>query len=196
MTHASRLAILLGAAALAIAPAASAHVGIGETAGFARGFVHPFGGLDHVLAMVAVGLWAGQRGGRARWMIPMTFVTIMILGGLMGALGVTLPYVEQGIALSVLVLGILVAAAVSWPLPASMLLVGVFALFHGHAHGAEMPVTASGIEYGAGFVLATAILHASGVGAAILARNFHRSLPMRLSGTAIAASGVVLLLAA
>jgi urease accessory protein len=85
---------------------------------------------------------------------------------------------------------------VSWPLPASMLLVGVFALFHGHAHGAEMPVTASGIEYGAGFVLATAILHASGVGAAIVSRNLHRSMLVRFSGTAIAASGVYLLLAA
>jgi urease accessory protein len=196
MTHTSKLAFLLGAIGLAVAPISYAHVGVGETAGFLRGFAHPFGGLDHVLAMVAVGLWAGQRSGRARWMIPMTFVTIMILGGVMGAMGVTLPYVEQGIALSVLVLGILVAAAVIWPLPASMLLVGVFALFHGHAHGAEMPVTASGIEYGAGFVLATAILHASGVGASILSRNVHRSVLVRLSGTAIAASGIYLLLAA
>jgi urease accessory protein len=196
MKRASRLAILLGTIVLAIAPMAYAHIGVGETTGFLRGFAHPLGGLDHVLAMVAVGLWAGQRGGKARWMIPMTFVTIMILGGLIGAMGVTLPYVEQGIALSVLVLGILVAAAVSWPLPASMLLVGVFALFHGHAHGAEMPVSVSGIEYGAGFVLATAILHAIGIGAAIVARNFHRSVLVRLSGTAIAASGVYLLLAA
>jgi urease accessory protein len=196
MTHASRLAVLLGVIVLVVAPMAYAHVGAGETAGFLRGFAHPLGGLDHLLAMVAVGLWAGQRGGRARWTIPMAFVTIMILGGIMGALGVTLPYVEQGIALSVLVLGILVAAAVSWPLPASMLLVGVFALFHGHAHGAEMPISVFGTEYGAGFVLATAILHASGVGAAILSRDLHRSMLVRLSGTAIAASGLVLLLAA
>jgi urease accessory protein len=196
MTHASRLTVLLGAIAVAIAPLADAHVGVGETTGFLSGFAHPSGGLDHILAMIAVGLWAGQRGGRARWMIPVAFVAIMILGGVMGAMGVALPYVEQGIALSVLVLGALVAAAVTWPLPASMLLVGVFALFHGHAHGAEMPVSVSGIEYGAGFVLATAILHASGVGAAIVSRNLHRSVLLRLSGTAIAASGVVLLLAA
>jgi len=196
MTHASRLTVLLGAIAAAIAPLADAHVGVGETTGFLSGFAHPSGGLDHILAMIAVGLWAGQRGGRARWMIPVAFVAIMILGGVMGAMGVALPYVEQGIALSVLVLGALVAAAVTWPLPASMLLVGVFALFHGHAHGAEMPVSVSGIEYGAGFVLATAILHASGVGAAIVSRNLHRSVLLRLSGTAIAASGVVLLLAA
>jgi urease accessory protein len=196
MKHASRLALLLAAIVVVTAPMAYAHTGVSETSGFMRGFAHPFGGLDHVLAMVAVGLWAGQRGGRARWIIPMTFVTIMILGGVSGAMGVAFPYVEQGVALSVLVLGFLVAAAVSWPLPASMLLVGVFALFHGHAHGAEMPVTVSGIEYGAGFVLATAILHAGGIGAAICSRNLHRGVLLRLSGTAIAAGGVYLLLAA
>jgi urease accessory protein len=194
MNYASRSAVLLGA--IALAPMAHAHVGVGATTGFLYGFAHPFSGLDHMLAMVAVGLWSGQRGGRARWMIPVTFVTVMILGGIMGAMGIALPYVEQGIALSVLVLGILVAAAVSLPLPASMLLVAVFALFHGHAHGMEMPVSVTGVEYGAGFVLATAILHASGVGAAMVARNFHRSVLMRVSGTAIALSGAYLLLAA
>jgi urease accessory protein len=188
--------MILSLAALALAPTAYAHVGVGQTTGFARGFMHPLSGLDHVLAMVAVGLWAGQRSGRARWLIPVTFVTIMALGGIAGTMGIAVPFVEQGIALSVLVLGVLVAAAVRWPLPVSMLVVGVFALFHGHSHGAEMAASVSGLEYGSGFVLATALLHAIGVGAGTLVRGFDRDILARLLGGAIAASGVYLLLAA
>jgi urease accessory protein len=197
----NRIALLLGTpilalTALALAPAAYAHVGVGETTGFMRGFMHPLSGLDHVLAMVAVGLWAAQRGGGARWLIPATFVGIMALGAIAGTMGIAMPFVEQGIALSVLVLGVLAAAAVRWPLPFSMLVAGVFALFHGHSHGTEMPVSFSGLEYGAGFVLATGLLHAIGVAAVTVARGFDRSILVRLSGGAIAASGVYLLLAA
>jgi urease accessory protein len=188
--------MILSLAALVFAPAAYAHVGVGETTGFMRGFMHPLSGLDHVLAMVAVGLWAAQRGGGARWLIPATFVGIMALGAIAGTMGLAIPFVEQGIALSVLVLGVLVAAAVRWPLPVSMLVVGVFALFHGHSHGMEMPVSVSGLEYGAGFVLATALLHAIGVAAATISRGFDRNLLVRLSGSAIAASGIYLLFAA
>jgi urease accessory protein len=120
----------------------------------------------------------------------------MALGAIAGSMGITVPFVEQGIALSVLVLGVLVAAAVRWPLPVSMLVVGVFALFHGHSHGAEMPAGVSGLGYGAGFVLATVLLHAAGVAAAATSRGFDRNLLLRLSGSAIAASGVYLLFAA
>jgi urease accessory protein len=187
--------IILSVAAFMLAPAAYAHVGVGQPAGFMRGFMHPLGGFDHVLAMVAVGLWAAQRGGRALWLIPGTFVTIMTLGGLAATQGFAVPFVEQGIALSVLVLGVLVAIAARWPLPVSMLIVGAFALFHGHSHGTEMPTSVSGMEYGAGFVLATSLLHAIGVAAGSLTRALDRNLLVRLWGSAIAAGGVYLLLA-
>jgi urease accessory protein len=186
--------ILVVIVAMVLAPVAYAHVGVGQTTSFAHGFIHPLSGFDHVLAMMSVGLWAAQRGARARWLIPVTFLIIMAVGGVAGSLGITVPFLEQGIALSVLVLGVLVAAAVRWPLPLSMLIVGVFALFHGHSHGAEMPLGVSGLEYGAGFVLATSLLHAVGAGAGILFHSFNRDFLTRLLGSAVAASGVYLLL--
>ena len=134
-----------------------------DTASFGAGLVHPLGGLDHILAMLAVGLWVAQLGGRARWMAPATFIGVMTLGGALGLAHVSLPFVEQGILLSVLVLGVLIAAAVRLPLVASAAIVGLFALCHGFAHGAEMPDTAAGFTYGAGFALATALLHGSGL---------------------------------
>jgi urease accessory protein len=130
---------------------AQAHPGMpGHTHGFSNGLLHPLTGLDHICAMVAVGLWAAQRGGRALWLVPTTFVSIMIVGGILGMGGVGIPYVEQGIAASVLVLGIFIAAAVRLPLAASMVIVGLFAIFHGYAHGAEMPGSSSGFAYGIG----------------------------------------------
>src|SRR5579883_978366 len=138
-------------ALLALVPVlASAHPGHG-THGFASGFSHPLLGLDHILAMVAVGLWAAQLGGRSLWAVPATFVGVMSVGGMLGLLGVPLPMVEAGILASVLILGLFIATAVRLPLAASMLLVGAFALFHGHAHGTEIPATASGLTYGLGF---------------------------------------------
>ena len=125
--------------------------------------MHPLGGLDHVLAMVAVGLYAALLGGRALWLVPATFVTVMALGGAAGVAGYALPYTEIGIALSVVVLGVAVALRVSLPTLAAMALVGVFAVFHGHAHGAEMPQGLSGHEYAAGFLAATALLHGVGI---------------------------------
>jgi urease accessory protein len=181
------------AAALLIAPLAHAHPGHGAE-GFAEGFFHPFTGIDHILAMVAIGLWAAQRGGRALWAVPAVFVTVMALGGIAGTAGISLPFVEQGVALSVLLLGILVAAAVRWPVSASIAVAGLFALFHGHSHGAEMPVSVSGLEYGTGFVAATALLHAAGIGAAMLAHKVGRTTLLRLSGGVIAAAGAWLLL--
>ncbi|MBI2751894.1 MAG: HupE/UreJ family protein [Betaproteobacteria bacterium] len=192
----SSFASILPALAFLLPTLTYAHVGIGQTAGFAHGFGHPLGGIDHVFAMAAVGLWAAQRGGRALWLIPATFVAIMALGSLIGTIGVFVPFVEQGIVLSVLVFGVLVAAAVRLPLSVSALIVGLFAVFHGYAHGAEMPANTSGLAYGAGFLLATVFLHGVGICAALLARRVGRSSLVRLSGDVIASCGVYLWLAA
>jgi urease accessory protein len=172
---------------------AQAHPGApGHTHGFSNGLLHPLTGLDHICAMVAVGLWAAQRGGRALWLVPTTFISIMIVGGILGMGKVGIPYVEQGIAASVLVLGIFIAAAVRLPVAASMAIVGLFALFHGYAHGAEMPDTASGLAYGIGFVIATASLHLSGIGIGLLAQRFSSAQFIRYLGGGIAACGVYL----
>ena len=142
---------------------AYAHVGTGETGGFLHGLTHPVSGLDHICAMLAIGLWAAQTGGRSIWAVPLTFVSVMALGGMLPLLGIGLPFVEQGIALSVLLLGVLIAASVRLPLWLSGSMVGLFALWHGHAHGTEMPALASGIEYVLGFMLATVLLHVVGI---------------------------------
>jgi urease accessory protein len=174
---------------------AQAHPGIpGHTHGFANGLAHPLTGLDHICAMVAVGLWAAQRGGRALWLVPAAFVSVMILGGSLGMAAVPIPFVEPGIAASVLVLGVLIAAAVRLPLPASALLVGVFALFHGYAHGAEMPGSVSGLLYGLGFVVATASLHLLGIGLGLSAQRFGSARLVRYAGGAIAVCGICLCL--
>ena len=192
-----RLSAPIAALAVALAPAiASAHTGIGATTGFLHGFWHPIGGIDHVLAMVAVGLFAAQLGGRALWAVPATFVAIMAAGGTLGMAGVALPAVEVGIALSVLVLGLLVLAGRRWPLGLAMALVAVFAVFHGHAHGAEMPIDASGLSYGLGFMLATALLHLAGIGLGVGLGRLAATPSGRLtqaSGAAIALAGMVLL---
>jgi urease accessory protein len=175
---------------------ARAHVLPGDAAGFHHGFVHPMFGLDHILAMVAVGLWAAQLGGRALWAVPASFVGVMVTGALLGAKGVTVPFVETGIMVSVLFLGLLILASVRLPLWASMAVVGVFAIFHGHAHGAEMPVTMSGLESGIGFILATTILHASGLVLGGLARQplLVRIPVLRVSGACIMLIGAALAL--
>jgi len=149
---------------LITAAAAEAHTGVGSTMGFTHGFGHPFSGLDHILAMVAVGLFAANLGGRALWLVPLSFVAMMAVGGALGVAGIDMPFFEIGIAASVIVLGLAVALQWNLPVAGAMALVGFFALFHGHAHGAEMPVDASGLAYGVGFVLATAILHLIGIG--------------------------------
>ncbi len=168
---------------------ALAHTGAGETGGWLHGLAHPFSGLDHLCAMIAVGMWAAQLGGRAVVRVPLTFLSVMALGGLLGAAGVSMPLVEQGILISLLVLGGLVAAAVRLPVMASAFLVGVFALFHGYAHGAEMPPDVSSLGYAIGFMLATAALHALGVGAAFLFGRNGRARWLRYAGAAIAICG-------
>lgn len=182
---------------VALAPAiAFAHPAGGAAHGFGSGFAHPFLGLDHLLAMIAVGIWAGQRAGRALWVLPASFVAAMGLGGALAFSGVGLPGVEAGILASVLVLGALIAVAARLPLPAAAAVVAGFALFHGHAHGTEMPQTLSGFSYGAGFSAATALLHAAGVaGVALLHRlgGVQRPAWVRLAGVAIGLGGAAFL---
>src|SRR5579863_3698485 len=133
---------ILSLCVLAFVGSAAAHP-VPGAAGLTAGFAHPLSGLDHVLAMVAVGLWAAQLGGRALWLVPASFVGFMTLGGALGMAGVHLPMVEAGILASVLILGILIAAAAQLPLAASVAVTGLFAIFHGHAHGTEIPLAAS-----------------------------------------------------
>ncbi|MEZ5829697.1 MAG: HupE/UreJ family protein [Dongiaceae bacterium] len=188
--------IALAAAVAMIPTVASAHVGIGSTMGFAHGFSHPMSGLDHTLAMVAVGMFAANLGGRALWAVPLTFVGVMAVGGVLGVLGVAVPFVEAGIALSVIVLGAAVALRWKAPVAVAVGLVGLFALFHGHAHGSEMPVSASGLTYGLGFLLATATLHAIGIGLGLgLTRFGSRYAPraIQASGAAMAVAGAGIL---
>ena len=180
---------------LASAGTAAAHSGHGAGTGFTYGVAHPLLGLDHLLAMVAVGLWAAQIGGRALWLIPAAFVSVMAAGGAMAVAGIDLPLVEAGILGSVLVLGLLVALAPRLPFWAPAAIVGLFAIFHGHAHGTEMPENAAGLAYGLGLVLATAVLHAAGIGLGIGATR-HSALVLRAGGAVIAAVGGALFLAA
>ena len=132
---------------------AFAHTGVGHAAGFISGLFHPLGGLDHVLAMVGVGLFAALLGGRALWVVPLSFVTMMAVGGAWGMAGANLPLIEFGIGFSVVALGAMMALQWRFPLAIAAVLVGLFAVFHGYAHGAEMPASASGFRYGAGFCL-------------------------------------------
>jgi len=171
---------------------ALAHTGVGATTGFIHGFSHPISGADHMLAMVAVGLWVAQIGGRALWVVPCTFVCVMALGGVLGFTGVTVPFVEEGIMVSILILGILIAGAFKLPLIYSSLLVGLFAIFHGHAHGAEMPASMSAASYAVGFALATAMLHMAGIGLGMLMQKTNLQIVNRFAGAAIAFSGIYL----
>ena len=158
---------LLTLSLIALPTAALAHTGVGHASGFMHGFMHPVGGLDHVLAMVAVGVFAFVLGGRALWLVPLSFVAMMVAGFGLGIAQVDMPFVELGIALSSVVIGGLAAYGRSMPTVVAAGLVGLFAIFHGHAPGAEMPVDASGLEYAAGFIVATALLHLAGIGAAM-----------------------------
>ena len=190
--HSLRRSAIALATFLSLAAFAQAHPGHGA-GGFANGFAHPLHGLDHVLAMLAVGLWAAQLGGRAKWLVPASFTGVMALGGALGMAGVALPFAEQGIAASVLILGVLIAAAVRLPLAASMGIVGLFALCHGHAHGAEMPVNAVGAVYALGFTAATALLHGCGIGLGVMMQGTAKADWLRAGGVAISAAGLLLL---
>ena len=163
--------------------------------GFLSGFAHPLFGLDHLLAMVAVGLLSVQIGGRAIWTVPAAFVAVIGVGGGLGLTGVPLPQVEGVIALSVVALGLAVAAERAWPTPLAMVFVAVFALFHGHAHGEEIPRLASPGAYVSGFMIATALLHLTGVGIGEACRLARHPARLRaLTGALIAGMGLHILL--
>lgn len=172
-----------------LAQTAQAHTFGAHGAGFAAGMAHPFLGLDHLLAMIAVGIWAAQLGGRARWGVPLAFIGMMAFGAMLALAGVTLPGVEAGIAASVLILGLLIALAARLPVLGSMLLVGAFAVFHGHAHGAELPQAASVAFYGLGLMVATATLHGFGLGLGMTFRHLSVT-AVRVAGSAIAAAAI------
>lgn len=167
---------------------ALAHPGYADS--LMAGLGHPYSGLDHALAMLAVGLWAAQQHDHdAIWKIPLAFAATMVAGGLLGLAGFALPHVEAGIAASVLILGLLVAFSLRMPTPAGMVIVALFALLHGYAHGAEVPPGAGLTGFVAGFVLATASLHGIGIAVGWVARN-RAEVALRLGGVGVALAGV------
>lgn len=183
---------LLAAFALA-APLAQAHEGAGLAGGFMSGFAHPLLGWDHVIAMLAVGLWGAFLGAPALWLLPVVFPLVMAAGGALGVLGVPLPAVEVGIAVSAIALGGVVAGALRPPLWAAALLVALFAVFHGHAHGTELPQAASPLAYSLGFVIATGALHLTGIALGLLTRWPAGRVAVRGMGAGIALLGVLFL---
>ena len=184
---------LLATIAFAAMPAiAQAHTGH-HADGLSAGFSHPFGGLDHILAMVAVGFWAATLEGKARFIVPAAFVVVMAFGALLGIYGIELPLVEAGIAASVALLGLLVAFEVKVPIAAAAAIVGVCALFHGHAHGLELPTMADAGGYIAGFLAATIILHVAGIALAAVRFGGAARMAARIAGAVVAVTGAALL---
>lgn len=187
--------ILTISAILALLPIslAWAHGGSGHGGGFVSGLTHPIFGLDHVIAMVAVGLWGVFLGRPAIYVLPIVFPLIMAFGGALGVLGIPIPAVEAGIATSAVVLGLLIAFAVRAPVPIATAIVGVFAVFHGHAHGTELPESASAAAYSVGFVLSTGLLHLAGIGLGELGRGKFGRIAARGLGGLIAVMGLAFL---
>lgn len=182
---------LPAAALVALIPAgAMAHPG--HVHGLAQGFLHPFTGLDHLLAMLAVGLWAGQRGGRSVWALPAAFLGFMAFGGALGMAGVAMPGVEGLIAASLLAFGLAIVSSRKMSLGAGVAMTAFFAVIHGHAHGTELAAGASAMAYAAGFVAATAALHAAGIAACRAAKRDAGLLAIRFAGAAIVAFGAIL----
>jgi len=167
-----------------------AHTETETIGGFVSGFRHPLTGLDHIVAMVAVGLWGAYLGAPAMWLLPVVFPMVMALGGALGVLGVPLPAVETCIALSGVMLGLAVAFKARPPLWVAAVIVGFFAIFHGHAHGTELPNSANAMTYAIGFVIATGSLHLSGIALGLLVRWPWGRVVVRLSGVAIALVGL------
>jgi urease accessory protein len=173
--------------------AAEAHILRGEEVSFFSGFRHPISGLDHVVAMVAVGLWGAQLGAPAIWILPVAFPLVMAVGGMLGLLGVPLPGIELGIAASAIMLGAAVMLRLRPPLALAALMVGFFAIFHGYAHGSELPPGENGLLYSLGFVIATGCLHACGITIGLVNRGTWGQRAVRFAGAAIALTGVVFL---
>jgi len=198
MKDTSPLASLPLAALFALLPLASAfaHTGTGVAVGLGSGFLHPITGFDHLVAMVAVGLWGAQLGNPAIWVLPITFPLVMAFGGLLGLSGVNLPLTEPAVALSGIALGLLIALYVRTPLWIAAVLVGVFAIFHGYAHGRELPDAANPIAYAVGFVTATGLLHLCGIVIGLLMALPNGARVVRACGAAIGCVGGYFLLAA
>jgi urease accessory protein len=168
---------------------ASAHTQSGSVGGFVSGFTHPLSGLDHIVAMVAVGLWGAFLGGRAMWTLPVVFPVVMAFGGALGILGLPIPSVETGIALSGIILGLMVSFAAKPPLWVAAVIVGFFAIFHGHAHGTELPAAANAMTFAIGFVVCTGLLHLTGIAFGLLVRWPWGRIAVRAGGVAIAMIG-------
>jgi urease accessory protein len=183
-------AILLSLYFGIFAHSAQAHIVAGESTGFFSGVLHPISGLDHILAMVSVGIWGAQLGQPAIWILPVTFPIMMAFGGLMGFLGVPLPFTELGIALSMVVLGGAIMLEARPPLPVVMAIVAFFAIFHGHAHGTELPKGESALLYSLGFVLATGFLHLVGITIGVIYRWPVGKRALRLAGSVVSLTGV------
>lgn len=180
---------------IAIPGLAFAHEGEGMAGGFLAGLQHPLFGPDHLIAMVAVGMWGAFLGSPAIWMLPIVFPIVMALGGALGVLGVPMIQVETGIALSGVVLGLAVALALRPPLWICAVIVGLFAIFHGHAHGTELPGAANPFAYSAGFVISTGALHLLGIAIGALTASEIGKIAVRTAGAAIAMGGLYFLLA-
>ena len=173
------------------AQTAYAHAQQGEAAGFLTGFHHPLAGLDHVLAMVAVGLWGAQLGAPAVWLLPVAFPMVMAAGGMLGLMGVPLPGIEYGIAASAIMLGAAVLFEIRPPLVVAAIVVGIFAIFHGHAHGTELPPGENALLYSLGFVMATGCLHAAGIGIGTIHRWSWGQAMLRAAGAGVAVGGIL-----
>lgn len=186
-------AVVFAVPMLFVALQVSAHTGDGINSGFASGFWHPIYGWDHVVAMVAVGLWGAFLGKPAIWILPVVFPLVMAFGGALGVLGVPIPAIETGIALSGVVLGLLIAFAVKAPIWVALVIVGVFAIFHGHAHGTELPEAFSPYGYAVGFVIGTGLLHLVGVAFGFLTTFSAGRMAVRGAGGVIAAVGAAFL---
>jgi urease accessory protein len=196
MIRSVRAGLFAALGMMAFATPAAAHIVKGEAIGFVSGFEHPISGLDHVLAMVAVGLWGAQLGRPAIWLLPVTFPMVMAVGGFLGLIGVPLPGSEVAIALSGVTLGAAVMLELQPPLPLAATIVGVFGLFHGYAHGAELPPGQNALLYSLGFVMATGLLHACGITIGLAYRWSWGRVALRGAGLVVMGGGVYFLWAA
>lgn len=171
-----------------------AHTGSGDIGSFSSGFLHPITGLDHLVAMIAVGIWGAVLGKPAMWILPLAFPLMMTVGGALGILGFQLPMVETVIALSDVILGLMVLFFVRAPLPIAGIIVSIFAIFHGFAHGMELPEAANPVGYSVGFVVGTGLLHMAGIGIGMVSASSQGKLILRATGLGITCTGIYFLL--
>ncbi len=189
----SMLPLCMGILTMIYARDAYAHAETGVAGGLLSGFLHPVFGVDHLIAMVAVGLWGAQLGSPAIWILPITFPVVMACGALLGVAGVPVPAIEEGVSASAIILGLMIAFALKPPFWAAAMLVAAFAVFHGYAHGAELPAAVNPMAYGVGFVVSTGLLHLCGILLGILIRWPMGAMAIRVSGGSIAVAGAYFL---